>query len=758
MVDASALGSNAHFVFESAELYIHFLDRKVIKVEWLRKGDPKNIYSIPIALGIEGTHWRRVEKGWVAASDCLKVIVGDDGRIACQNDGGETLREDFPPAWSGSHWEQRFTLQPEEMLYGLGERAAPLNLRGNSYEIWNADPDVGYKRGDDPLYLSIPVYVSQHHAGSHLVFYENSHRAEFSFGDPRTTENKDIETEEGSVWFEGGPVRYYVVCASIPEALERYSDIAGRPALPPLWALGFHQSRWGYLTSAEVREVVQGFIQHDLPLSAIHLDIDLMNGYRIFTVDPKRFADFKALTEELQSLNIRVVVIIDPGVKRDRGFDIYMEGTKSAAFCRLPGERKIAPVVWPGTCEFPDFCDPVVRDWWGRQYTRLLDVGVSGFWHDMNEPTIFSAWGESTLPMSAIHRIDDHTSNHREAHNLYGLYMAEAGDKALRKRKPESRPFILSRSGWAGLQKYAWTWTGDTGSDWEALRQTIPTVLGLGLSGIPFSGSDIGGFAGDPSPELFVRWMQLSTFLPFFRTHSSKYAPAREPWRFGEPYLSVIRDYLKLRYRLMPYIYSLAWEASQTGRPLVRPLFWIDTDDANLWGVDDAFLLGDFLLVAPILEKGSRSRMVYVPGGWWRNYWSGQLIEGPGSVEMRASLEQIPVLVRAGGMIPESDGNTLRLYLSPAQRGRFETVIYSDKGDGYGRARLDRFIVTCDGYSLQLRRESEGRFDFPYVDIQVSVLGHKIERADVDGVKLSGEMIDLDIKVFNTLDLLLSPR
>jgi alpha-glucosidase len=360
--------------------------------------------------------------------------------------------------------------------------------------------------------------------------------------------------------------------------------------------------------------------------------------------------------------------------------------------------------------------------------------------------------------MSAIHRIDDHESNHRVAHNLYGLHMAEAGDKALRKRKPESRPFILSRSGWAGLQKYAWTWTGDTGSDWEALRQTIPTVLGLGLSGIPFCGSDIGGFAGDPSPELFVRWMQLSTFLPFFRTHSSKYAPEREPWRFGEPYLGIIRDYLKLRYRLMPYIYSLAWEASQTGRPLVRPLFWIDTNDANLWGVDDAFLLGDSLLVAPILEKGSRSRLLYVPRGSWRDYLSGQLIEGPGSIELKATLEQIPVLIRAGGMIPESEGSTLRLCLSPTQSCRFETVIFSDNGDGYGRTRLDRFIVTCEGYSTQLRRTSEGRFEFPYENIRVSVLGHKIERANVDGVELSGGVIDMDIKLFNTLDLLLSPH
>ncbi|HEY9651505.1 MAG TPA: TIM-barrel domain-containing protein, partial [Coleofasciculaceae cyanobacterium] len=262
--------------------------------------------------------------------------------------------------------------------------------------------------------------------------------------------------------------------------------------------------------------------------------------------------------------------------------------------------------VWPGWCVFPDFTNPKVRTWWSRQYEYLLDVGVAGFWHDMNEPAAFILWGDRSLPKVTQHYMEGRGGDHREAHNVYGLLQAQAAYLALCNYQPQVRPFIVSRAGWAGLQRYAWTWTGDIECTWVAMRQTVATVVGLGLSGIPYSGPDIGGFQGNPSAELYLRWFQMSCFLTFCRSHCANNVEYRAPWTYGEPYLSIIREFLQLRYRLMPYLYTLAWEASQKGYPPVRPVFWCDSEDSALWDVEDAFLLGNALLICPIFQEGAR--------------------------------------------------------------------------------------------------------------------------------------------------------
>lgn len=491
-------------------------------------------------------------------------------------------------------------------------------------------------------------------------------------------------------------MRYYFTSGSPAELLERYTELTGRSPLPPRWALGYHQSHWGYRTEEAIRAEAKAFQSHNLPLSAIHLDIDCQAGYRAFSIDPDRFPKLASFTQELAALGVRFIAINNPGIKYSRESNLFLEGRILEAFCKLPNEELVVAPVWPGWCVFPDFTNPTVRKWWSRQYEYLLDVGVAGFWHDMNEPAAFILWGDRSLPKVTQHFMEGRGGDHREAHNVYGLLEAQAGYTSLCQYRSHQRPFIVSRAGWAGLQRYAWTWTGDIECTWAALRQTVATVVGLGLSGIPYSGPDIGGFQGNPSPELYLRWFQMACFLTFCRTHSSNNVEHRTPWTYGEPYLSIIRQCLQLRYRLLPYFYTLSWEASQKGYPPVRPVFWSASDDAALWDIEDAFLLGDALLVCPIVEPGGRKRCITLPKGHWYHFWDDALLEGAQPVTLEAPLEQIPLLVKAGSILPMEEGEQLILHLYPPLQGSSDGCLYSDAGDGYGDWRLDRKFPRTD--------------------------------------------------------------
>jgi alpha-glucosidase len=346
-----------------------------------------------------------------------------------------------------------------------------------------------------------------------------------------------------------------------------------------------------------------------------------MDGYRVFTFDRTRFADPPGLAREVAMSGVRLVTIVDPGVKIDPGYDIYRQGVEGRHLCVDDRGRPAEGVVWPGRVVFPDFTDARARTWWADHYRVLTDAGIAGVWHDMNEPTSISLLGDPSLPLSTRHDFDGRGGDHGEGHNLYGLLMNRAGFEGLVRARPERRPFIVSRSGWAGMQRWAWNWTGDVASTWPAMRQQMATVIGLGLSGVPYSGPDIGGFSGVPHDELYVRWLQMSVMLPYCRTHSVLGAPAREPWRFEEPTRSTIISWLRFRYRLLPYLYTLAHQATASGAPLVRPLWWPspagNVGAANVadgapadpaWAThgdsDDAFFLGDALLVAPVTEPG----------------------------------------------------------------------------------------------------------------------------------------------------------
>lgn len=716
---ATPIPGGALFQAEQRQLEAVFLADDLLRLTW-QPG------KLPLKCALQDVDWPVVEvrlhqqeAGWALVSKQLQLQVAQDGSLVIQGASGVVLRQELPPHFAGPHSIQRSVLRAEEKILGLGGRAAPLNLRPGSYRMWNRDPGGEYSPGDDPLYLTVPTYLGVHREGSYLVFYENTHAGQMDFG------------QQAQVRFEDGALRYYFIPGPPDHALERYTQLTGRAPLPPRWALGFHQSRWGYQDEETIRQVAAGFAAHQLPISAIHLDLDYMEDKRVFTVSDQRFPTLSDLADELLSDNVQLVAIIDPGVQAQNHFPTYRDGKTSQVFCMLEGKEMLAP-VWPGWCAFPDFTDPEVRRWWGRLYPSLLEVGIGGFWHDMNEPAVFIASGEPTLPGACEHHMEGRGGDHREAHNVYGLLMNQAGFEALRRLRPEQRPFLLSRSGWAGSQRYAWNWTGDNASNWESLAQSIPSVLGLGVSGFAYSGPDIGGFSGAPDAELFVRWFQLGAFMPFFRTHSAIGTPRREPWCFGEKPLSIIGDSLRLRYRLLPYLYTLAWQASLAGQPLIRPLGWADPGAMSLWEIEDQFLLGEDLLVAPVLEPGAATRSLSLPSGGWYHFWDDVLHQGPGEIVLPSPLERIPLLVRAGSLIPMAAGRTLALHLYVPEGGQHLSHVYHDAGDGYGDWRLDRFRLERQGSQIDLAWEQEGGFPFPYDEIQLHLHGAAGKKFSID--------------------------
>jgi alpha-glucosidase len=743
VLETILLPSGASCKFEHAEMEMLFLAPDLVRITW--HSNEQNAHPPqPYALACQ--EWPPVTDKWEAnleemnfSTRSMSVTVQGDGGLLFRDQEGNTLRQELPPEFYGAACVHQALLQPDERIYGLGERSTTLNRRGGSYRMWNTDPGGAYGPQKDPLYLCIPLYIALGPHGSYLAFYENSYPATFTF------ENT------ASARFEGGQLRYYIIPGPLPRVLERYTELTGRAALPPRWVLGYHQSRWGYRSEADIRRVIAGFKERDLPISAIHLDIDYMDDYRVFTVHPKRFPNLKKLVDDLEAEGVKTVAILDPGIKKDSRYFAYRDGLKGGHFVKQPNGKPLHGLVWPGWSAFPDFTNPKARQWWGDYYLRLLEQGIAGFWHDMNEPTSFASWGDPSLPLAAVHDFDGHKGTHAEAHNLYGLLMARSGYEALRKYRPNDRPWVFTRSGWAGVQGYAWSWTADVETSWAALRMTIPTILGLSLSGLPFSGPDIGGFSGIPTPELYMRWFQLAAFLPFFRTHSAIGTPPREPWVFGEAVERIVRETLRLRYRLLPYLYTLVWETSRTGHPPVRPLFWPEADESQLQEVDDAFLLGDALLVAPILEEGALSRKILLPKGEWYDWWGKDKpanlpYPGTGEIEIAATLEHIPLLVRAGSILPMEENDQLVLHVFPPTPGKSVSSscplnqMYSDAGDGYGPYRLDHYKMTVSpNRQGTITWLSQGDYPFPYARVTVHFHGPQVQRIVVDGKELPSQ-------------------
>ncbi|GAQ55803.1 glycosyl hydrolase [Streptomyces sp. LBUM 1476] len=653
--------------------------------------------------------------GWRVVSERATVSVSRHGAIEVCTPGGVVLRRDLPPRWwepvdgGPARWMQRSEVAADARFFGLGGRAGGPRLRAGTYRLWNTDPGGSFGPGDDPLYLTMPVQVVVADAGTHLVFHDTSWDGTVTLreGEEGAGSGHD-RAGSCEVRAEGGPLRCWVVVGTPARVLLGWASLTGAPALPPSWALGYHHARWGFGSEQEVRRVVAGYREHGLPLDAVHLDIDHFDGHQVFTVDQERFPKLPKLAQELRRDGVRLVSIVDPAVRAEPGTEVYDAGTALDAFVRDASGRVVRSVVWPGESVFPDFTHARVRAWWGELYAERLAQGFSGFWHDMNEPTSFAAFGDTTLPRSARHDLEGRGGDHREAHNVYALCMARAGYEGLRALVPDERPFVFSRSGWAGLQRYGGTWSGDVTTGWPGLRASLALVLGLGLCGIPYSGPDVGGFDGSPSPELYLRWFQLGAYLPLFRTHAAIRAGRREPWEFGPEVLAHAREALLERRRLSPYFVTLAHLARRTGAPYVRPLWWGAPEDRALRDCEDAFLLGDCLLVAPVLGPGVDRRAVQLPRGLWYDTATERAYEGPGQVLVDAPAGRIPVLARAGAVIPVrgADGGLELEVWAPARGRTGGGLVVRDAGDGWDEPEIERYVTRWEGARVVVERES----------------------------------------------------
>ena len=629
-----------------------------------------------------------------------------------------------------------------ERYFGCGERTSGLDKTGSYQVFWNVDPPPGHTASFNNIYSSVPFTLSLANGRAYGLFFDNTHRVEF-----------DLAKADGDLAYygaEGGNVVYYVFCGPTPRnVLDRYTELTGRTPMPPLWSLGNQQCRYSYMDESEVREVARNFRERGIPCDTLYLDIDYMDGYRVFTWNGETFPEPEKLVSELKEQGFNVVTIVDPGVKVDLNYPVYVEGRERDLYCKTVEGEEFHNVVWPGMCAFPDFTNPETREWWGENLRALTGEGVAGIWCDMNEPSLFVP-RQSTMPGDVVHPggPEDEPKYHAQIHNTYGSLMARSVREGLLRLRPDERPFVITRAGYAGLQRYALQWTGDNSSWWEHIWMSMPQLQNLGLSGVAWAGVDIGGFFDDCNGELLARFTEFGIFQPFCRNHTIKGSRRQEPWAFGEPYESVCRKMIKLRQRLLPYLYSLFEECHRTGAPILRPLLFEYPDDETTYTMDDEFLLGNALLVAPITRPGIEHRHVYLPRGTWCHFWSGERFNGPAHILGHAPLGEPAIYFRANVAVPlwpemnyvgEKPADLLTLLIHPAE-GTGESVLYEDAGNGFGyeRGEYARRSVVCeasgDEFSIRLNKR-EGSFvpERSSVNLEVRGLNTRPQNVSVNG-------------------------
>ena len=650
-----------------------------------------------------------------------------------------------PPRFVNGGFEVTRQMPPDEHYFGLGDKAGPLDRRDQAFTLWNTDA-YRHQESTDPLYKSIPFFLAMRAGRAHGVLLDNTWRAHFDFG--------KRWHDAFSFGADGGPLDWYFLAGPAPrKVLETYAFLTGPAPLPPRWALGFQQSRFSYAPESQVREVASRLRSDRIPADVLFLDIDYLDRFRAFTVDAQKFPDLPGLLRELGQQHFRVVTISDLHVAQAPGFAPYDSGLAGNHFVHAADGAVFSGRVWPGESVFPDFTRAPTRAWWGGLYKDLVAQGVAGQWNDMNEPSVFSPL--KTLPRDAVHRIEEpgftpRDASHAEVHNLMGLQNARATYEGLLALRPEERPYVLTRATSAGGQRYGATWTGDNSASWNHLRLSTPMLLNLGLSGFSLAGVDVGGYSGTPPEALLTRWYQVGAFNPLYRSHAEKGTGEHEPWAHGAPAEAVRRRFIETRYRLLPYLYTLAEEHSRTGLPMMRPLF-VEfpeaTEDRHPLDLDAGheFMLGRALLVAPPpFGETSDAYAVLLPPGTWFDFWTGREVEGrqdtrdvsrPSRLEVTPTLEELPVYVRAGSILPvqplvqhtdevPQGPLELRVYPGPDCQGS----LYLDDGHGFGyqQGALLRQDFTCQVEASGLRvklGKPTGRYPAWWKGVDVVVHG-----------------------------------
>jgi alpha-glucosidase len=586
---------------EGGMVGVRFLSPGVFRFRIYRGPDLDWTSTPAVVSQLEGIYQSRLTRtgdAWKIATDQLTLTVpaAAFSLAATTSDGDDVYRLNQVVF----HRDGRMVLfhhsSVDHHFYGLGEKPGFLDKQGDAYTMWNSDVYAPHNPETDALYVSVPFLIHTNGRRTYGLFLDNPGKTAFDMRSAREAYTVAAYTGDADVYVLPGE--------SVKDILYQFTAITGRIHLPPAWSLGYHQSRYSYMSSDEVEQLAATFREKQIPCDAIHLDIHYMDGYRVFTFDPVRFPDPAGMTKNLSEQGFHVVPIVDPGVKRDPNYGTYRRGISEDVFCRRMEGDLFFGDVWPGTSAFPDFTEDRVADWWGQEHKAYAEIGIRGIWNDMNEPAVFN--DIKTMEPDVMHRNNGKPMTHERLHNLYGLLMTRATYEGMRKLLGGERPFVLTRAGYAGVGRYGAVWTGDNRSFWEHMEMAVPMVLNMGLSGIPFAGPDIGGFAHHASPELLARWTQMGALFPFCRNHSALDTMRQEPWAFGPEVEAICRRYLELRYQWIPYIYSLFYEASQSGVPVMRPLLLEYPDDETTWTLSDQFLLGRDILVAPVFRPTCR--------------------------------------------------------------------------------------------------------------------------------------------------------
>jgi alpha-glucosidase len=682
----------------------------------------------------------------------IKVLVDKKSlRIQISDLEGNIINEDE----IGFHWEENYEYggntvkmskitQNAESYYGMGDKATHSNLKGKRVHNWCTD-QYAYGKDQDPLYKAVPFYCGLHKNIAYGIFFDNTFKTHFDFAHERRNVT--------SFWADGGEMNYYFFYGpEMSKVIKAYTNLTGTPELPPMWAMGYHQSKWSYFPESNVKALAKKFRDLKIPCDALYLDIDYMDGFRCFTWDKKKFPDPKRMISELNGDGFKTVVMIDPGIKIDKDYSVYQEAMENDYFCKRGDGPFMRGKVWPGECHFPDFTNPKVREWWAELYKEFMsELGVHAVWNDMNEPAVMEV-PSKTAPLDTRHNYDGYPCTHRKAHNIYGMQMVRATYEGIKKYVYPKRPFVITRAAYAGTQRYSSTWTGDNVATWEHLWLANVQVQRMCMSGMSFVGSDIGGFAEQPNGELFARWIQLGIFHPFCRVHSSGDHGDQEPWSFDSDVTDIVRKFIELRYQLLPYLYTMFWRYSKNGEPMLQPLVYFDQEDPQTHFRTDEFIFGEQILVCPIQEPNAQGRRMYVPRGKWYNYWNDEVVEGGKEQWVEADIDIIPLFVKEGSIIPkfpvqqyvgELDFKELDLEVY-FRIGVQNSAVYEDDQDGYGYKKgqysLRNFKLKGKEKSLVIQQFKDGTYETSYDTFRINLHGLPFE---IKAIEIDNEAVPL---------------
>ncbi len=671
-------------------------------------------------------------------------------RLSFEKYDGTVINADEPAfgiSWDGEEVCNYKTIQKDEIFTGMGEKTGPLNKAGRQYQHWNTD-EFGYHQDTDPLYTSTPFYFAKNGKNWYGIFLDNTSRTTFNFG----ASNHRFSFFKA----DRGQMDYYFFHSDDPsEILKQYCHLTGFTPLPAKWSLGYQQCRYSYYPESEILNLAQNFRDRKIPADVLYLDIHYMDAYKVFTWHPERFSKAKEMLADLKKQGFKVVVIIDPGIKIEDGYSVMEDGIKEDVFLKYPDGEKYSGEAWPGKIYFPDFTKEKTRKWWAEYFQDLVNEGVDGFWNDMNEPAV---WGKN-VPDLVEFDYDGQKVNHKLAHNAYGMQMARATFEGAEKALKGKRPFVLTRSAFSGIQRYAAVWTGDNVSNQDHLFLGARLITQLGLVGVPFSGNDIGGFIGESDIPLFRRWIALGAFTPFYRGHTMINSRDAEPWSFGEEAEEIARNYISLRYKMMPYIYSCFYQHSQDGSPLNRALLLDFPQDENIFKGDfqNQYLFGPSLMVCPVGPYNSLLK-VYLPEGLWYDFFTDKHYEGEKEYIIECPNDKIPLFVREGAIIPmqnqvqnniEHNDGELKLHLYKGENDS-EFVLYEDDGEtfSYQEGSFNKRKISYAAKKSELSISSpEGSFKSEYKSVKLYLHGFK-----ADSVTVGNKVIKMEKEDYKFID------